>query len=332
MNILKYKHHVLRDSWGSGGSEGSAGSMNSGNDGGGSDASAYGGRYSGFDPNTPGIPDQFKGNMGENGVMENTSPYTPGTESFNVNAAAPVDQFTRLKELSDMFNKENPMFAQTQSQLPSATASLNQLVQSGPIGSEYSNPTDQNQIRTDALSTYGTETPNTWQKLGIIPGMTSAQFFNKETPAQRDERVGMISEGASAVGKAMVGAALPAPVRMALGAYNAYSNYQNDPNKDLGKAVATGLSNVPGYTGALANMYNGNYGAAVTGGLAKNGITGPLANMAGIGADYASGKNVAPSIGGLAGQFAGQSIGGPLGGMFGKSLGQHIGRSSSVRK
>lgn len=297
-----------------------------------SDASAYGGRYSGFDPNTPGIPDQFKGNMSDNGVMENTSPYTPGTESFNVNAAAPVDQFTRLKELSDMFNKENPMFAQTQAQLPSATASLNQLVQSGPIGSEYSNPTDQNQIRTDALSTYGTETPNTWQKLGIIPGMTSAQFFNKETPAQRDERVGMISEGASDVGKAMVGAALPAPVRMALGAYNAYSNYQNDPNKDLGKAVATGLSGVSGYTGALANMYNGNYGAAVTGGLAKNGVTGTLGTMAGLGTDYATGKNVAPSLGGLAGQFAGNAIGGPIGGMFGKSLGQQMSRSGSIRK
>jgi hypothetical protein len=260
---------------------------------------------------------------------------TPLSEPVAVAPVAPpVDQFTRLKELSDMFNKENPMFAQTATQLPSVTGSLNQLVNSGPIGSEYSNPVvaGQDQNVSDNYNTYGTTTPNMWQKLGLVPGMTSENFFNRETPAQRDERMGMVSDGIGAVGRAIVGAAIPAPIRLGLGAYGAYKGYQADPNHDVGRAIATGVQSMPGYAGALGNLYNGNYGAALAGGLAKNGITGPAAGLAGIGADYASGKNVAPSLGGLAGQFVGRSVGGPLGGMFGRSLGQQMSRSSSIRK
>jgi hypothetical protein len=283
-----------------------------GSDSTGNDSSAWGGRYSGFDPNTP-VDSQYKGNMGSNGTIENTSPYTPGTESFNVASAAPPDQFTKLKELSDMFNAKNPEFAKTQDQLYNATDSVNQLVQSSPdMGTQ--------------------QEPSWFQKMGIVPGMSKENFFNQETPAQRDTRMGMVSNGINAVGNAFTGAMMPPVARLGMGLYGAYKGYQADPNKDVGRAIATGAQGLPGYAGALANMYNGNYGAALTGGLAKNGVTGPMANMAGIGADYASGKNIAPSLGGLAGQFAGQSIGGPLGGMFGKSLGQFMGKSGSIRK
>jgi hypothetical protein len=179
----------------------------------------------------------------------------------------------------------------------------------------------------------GTQQEPSWfQKMGIVPGMSKENFFNQETPAQRDTRMGMVSNGINAVGNAFTGAMMPPVARLGMGLYGAYKGYQADPNKDVGRAIATGAQGLPGYAGALANMYNGNYGAALTGGLAKNGVTGPMANMAGIGADYASGKNIAPSLGGLAGQFAGQSIGGPLGGMFGKSLGQFMGKSGSIRK
>lgn len=304
-----------------------------GNDNTSHDATAWS-HEGGFDPNTPDVPAQFKGNFEGSGWSGPTTGVTPslGTEGVN-SYAAPVNQFTKLKELSDMFNKENPQFAQTQTQLPNATNSLNQLVH-GPIGSEYSNSVvaGQDQNVSDNYNTYGTTTPNAWQKLGLVPGMTSENFFNKETPIQRDERMGMVGEGIGAVGRAITGALIPAPIRLGLAGYGAYKGYQADPNKDLGKAVATGAAGLPGYAGALANLYNGNYGAALTGGLTKNGVSGPVANMAGIGADYASGKNVAPSLGGLAGQFAGQSIGGPLGGMFGKSLGQFMGKSGSIRK
>ena len=241
---------------------------------------------------------------------------------------APDDQFTRLKELSDMFNTKNPEFAQTQTQLPSVTNSLNQLVNSGPIGSEDGNPVveGQDQNVRDNFNLYGTTTPNTWQKLGIIPGMDKNAFFDKESPIQRDTRMGMVGEGIGAVGNALVSAAIPAPVRLGLAAYGAYQNYNNDPNRDAGKAIATGLAGVPGYAGALANMYNGNYGAALSGGLVKNGVSGQTANLAGLGTDAAMGRDVSPALGGLAGQFVGHSIGGPLGGMFGKSLGQYSSR------
>ena len=105
----------------------------------------------------------------------------------------------------------------------------------------------------------------------------------------------------------------------------------------LGHAVANGLQNAGGYVGSLANLYNKDYGAALTGVLGKNGVTGNPAALAGIGLDYGLGKNIAPSIGGLAGQFVGRSIGGSgqAGanlGTFGKSLGQQMSRRASIRK
>jgi hypothetical protein len=161
------------------------------------------------------------------------------------------------------------------------------------------------------------------------PGSPAARdFFNHETTPEQNTRMELVGKGIEGVGKAFMGAIMPAPIGMALNAYKTYQNYQNDPNKDLGKAFADALSGSGGYTGALANMYNGNYGSAVTSALGKT----PGANIAGIGTDYLTGKNVAPSIGGLVGQSIGNQFGGTLGGMFGQSLGKQIGQNNVVRK
>ena len=328
MNILRYKQKAQgwmpRDD---GGGEGTTTPTETTTP---TDATAWGGKESGFDPSTPGIDNQYKGNFEGSGWSGSTTGETlaPGvTGNVNTQVASSPDQFSRLQELSDMFK--------TNQQLPGATNSLNQLSNlnfGGYTTGSDMNAQNQDQAQADQARFQEQNTPTWAARMGIIPGMSKEAYFNQLSPSANAERMGMINTGIGAVGNALVGAALPAPVRMALGAYNAYQGYQNDPNKDLGKAVATGLSGVSGYTGALANMYNGNYGAAVTGGLAMSGITGPLGTMAGLGTDYATGKDVAPSLGGLAGQFAGNAIGGPIGGMFGKSLGQQMGRSGSIRK
>ena len=171
-------------------------------------------------------------------------------------------------------------------------------------------------------------------KLGIRnPGSEASQnFFNNETAPERNVRMDLVGKGIEGVGKAFMGAITPAPISMGLHAYNAYQDYQKDPSKGLGGAIANALSGASGYTGALANMYNGNYGSAAVGALGKGGITGPAANAAGIGIDYATGKNVAPSLGGFAGQTLGNYVGGTLGGMFGKQLGQFMNKNNVVRK
>jgi hypothetical protein len=304
------------------------------------------------DPTTGNI------NWSSGGAGQPAGDYTESTgqSTGTYSPAAGTDQFARLKELSDMFNAKNPEFAQAQAQLPGVTDSLSQLTNSSPdvMGVTDLSPTDRASLAKLGVTSYsqlGQYAKDSGQNLSGILGhevdnsglhsLATAGYGslyganpNNLTGQSVDHMIaaGNVSDGIGMLGKALVSAAMPPIARLGLAGYNAYKGYQADPNRDIGKAIATGASALPGYAGALANMYNGNYGAAVTGGLAKNGITGPTASLAGIGADFASGKNVAPSLGGLAGQFAGQSIGGPLGGMFGRSLGQQMSRSSSLRK
>jgi hypothetical protein len=171
-----------------------------------------------------------------------------------------------------------------------------------------------------------------WDKLGVRPlGTTAEDVFKEEAanPAMRDTRMGMWDRGIGMMGNAMVGAS---PLGPAMSAVRAYDSYVNDPSKNVMNAVARGASGMGGYIGALGNMYQGNYGNALTGVLNKSGVDKSTGALAGMGLNYAQGKNIAPSIGGLAGQFLGKSVGGGFGGMVGKTLGQQFGGSYSVRK
>jgi hypothetical protein len=192
----------------------------------------------------------------------------------------------------------------------------------GPIGSEYSNTVvpNQDQFVSDNQNTYGDTTPGVWKRLGITPGFS----FDKETAAQRDDRMGMIGNAVGVVGNAFVGAMMPAPMRMGLGLYGAYRGYQADPNKDVGKAIAKGATGLGGYFGAAGNAYLGNYGSAVTGGLVKSGVDTNLANIAGLGTDYGMGKDVNKPLASMAGQYVGNQMGGPVGGVFGQNIGKSL--------
>lgn len=294
MNILRFKH-VLRDSWGS----------DSGGDVGGNDATAYGGKESGFDPNTPGVAEQFKGNMGSGGVMENTTSYIPGTESFAAGPAVAPNQFSYLTQLSDMFNNKNPQFAATSSQLPGINQNLGQLTQSSPdLGTTQENQFDKNGLA---------------YRLGLrMPGTEAAKnFFGTETPAERDTRISMIGEGIGNVGQAMMHTMMPAPIRMGMGLASAYKNWDSDkPMASAGRALGA----LPGYAGIAGQAMQGNYGSALAGGLTKSGMSPMSAGGLGMGLDAFQGKDVTRPATGLAGYAVGNQLGGPVGGVFGQNL------------
>jgi len=348
MNILRFRHHVLRDSWGTGGSDGSSGSMNSGNNNnsfGNNDASAWGGRYSGFDPNTPNVDKQYIGNSGNTGVIGGDAPawlqqqqQPIETEEDKAQKLADEAENQRLVQkqqfaLNKMeFDNKNPNFVQGLTQMPQMQKSLGQMYSGYTTGSQFNvQNNDQAQSASDAAG--AKESPGLLHRLGIHRGFS----FDKETPSQQADRMGLVGNAIGTVGSALTSAMMPAPMRMAISGLQAYDKYQKNPNMGLGHAVASGLQGAGGYVGSLANLYNKNYGAALSGALNKNGITGNPAAVAGMALDYGTGKNIAPSIGGLAGQFVGRSIGGTgqAGanlGMFGKSLGQQMGRRASIRK
>lgn len=229
------------------------------------------------------------------------------------------------------FDNNNPNFVQGLSQAPQMQKTLSQLYSGYTTGSDQ-NVQNQDQADRSNMLAGQTTAPSWAQAHGIIPGMTSEQYFNQQTPAERTGIMTDIGNGIHNVGNALFSLAMPAPIRAIAGGINAYNAYQKDPSTGAGTAIANGLTGLGGRVATLANLYNGNYGSAVTGGLRTAGITGMPASLAGVGADYATGKNIAPSLGGLAGQFAGNSLGGSVGGAFGQSLGQSMARSSSLRK
>jgi hypothetical protein len=179
----------------------------------------------------------------------------------------------------------------------------------------------------------------TWFKPGSMayrlglrdPGTTKDQFFNSETEAEKNDRMGLIGNGIGAIGNGITGVATAmSPIGPLMGLANGIKSYTNDGN--IGNAVAKGISGIPGWGGVLGNTFQGNYGSAVAGGLGLNGVNRNLANIAGLGTDFGTGKNVSPTLGGMLGRVAGGSIGGTGGAMFGSSLGQQFGRKFSLRK
>jgi len=297
--------------WGeAGGTDGGAGSMGSATTHTPNDASAYGGRYSGFDPNTPDVDSQFKGNMGSGGIMENTASYTPGTENYSTPvAAAPQDQFSYLKQLSDMFNNKNPQFAATSSQLPGINDSLGQLTQAP---SSYMSGPD-----ADAQAAFKTAHPSLYSWGLRAPGTTSEQMFNSESAAEKDTRMGLVGNAIGNIGGAVMSTMMPAPLRMGMGLASAYKNW--DSAKPL-ESAGRGLAALPGYAGVAGQAMQGNYGSALAGGLTKAGVSSMTAGGLGMGLDASQGKDVRRPAAGLAGYYAGSQLGGPVGGVFGQNL------------
>lgn len=289
------------------------------------DASAYGGKDSGFDPKYNPETGQYRGGGGISNVGD--TPIRPLPEAM----AWPGSQYTDT-QLKDMFKNEPGWRTPQDMQGLAPAGNLDNGLTQANWG--YRNDGTARQSDPNAGYISWAEPGSLAYKLGIRnPGSEASQnFFNNETTPERDTRMGLVGDAIGGVGKALVSAMTPAPISIGLNMYNAYQNYQNDPNKDMGKAFANALTGAGGYVGALSNMYNGNYGAAAASVLGKNGVDPTTANAIGIGTDYATGKNIGPALGGLVGQIGGSRIGGTLGGLFGSSLGKSIGQNNSVRK
>lgn len=144
--------------------------------------------------------------------------------------------------------------------------------------------------------------------------------FN-ETAAERADRMSLIGDAVDATFGGIVRTALPAPVSLAMGLYNGYQDYQDTGN--VKSALAKALSGQRGMLGAAGALASGDYGRAITSGLA--GKVDPMsAGLAGIGVNAAQGQNVQRSLGGLFGGYAGSRLGGPVGGVIGSRAGRSL--------
>ena len=152
------------------------------------------------------------------------------------------------------------------------------------------------------------------------PGSEAAKnFFEHETPAERDTRMQLVDNALGKVSNAVMGAVMPAPVSLALNGAKAYNEYQK--TGDWKQALATVMGGTGGYAGAAAQALQGNYGNAVTSALSKGGATPLTSLLAGTGVDVAQGKDVSKNLGGLAGYSLGNSVSPSYGG-FGQALGR----------
>ena len=201
---------------------------------------------------------------------------------------------------------------------------------SGMFGGNYGgyqtgsslNPTTLPQAQSDQAQYANPDTPSWAHRLGIIPGMSSSQYFDQQSPSQQADRMGMIGTGIGAIGSTITNAMMPGPLRMALGGLSAYNTYQNTGN--VQQAAGQAMSSLPGYFGAAGQALQGNYGNAVAKVAGLNGSDGYSSSLAGLGVDAAGGKDVSSPAYGLAGMYAGNKLGGPLGGAFGNLLGKRF--------
>lgn len=294
MNILRYKQKAQNH----------VAMELAGNDGGWASSNNVSNTQVNTDPN----------NVDENGyTIGNYGGYTTGSDT---NATTP-DQVTTAK---DNYSSPN--------------------ANDGSWGANFSSPTQLSDLfsgdfANNTLNNYsqsGMFAPgSTLYNLGLrSPGTTAEQTFNSETPQERDTRMGMVGSAIGGVGNLVTGGALSmSPIGPAISLAKAFDSYGK--NQDLGQAVATGISGIPGWGGVIGNVASGNYGSAIARGLGLGGVNSTVSALAGTGADLLSGKNIAPSLGSIIGQTAGRTVGGNSGAAFGAGLGQMYGKNYSLR-
>lgn len=302
-----------------------------------SDASAYGGKESGFAPDS-GVSSEYTGNFEGSGWSGSNTGVTaaPGTGDVSYAAQGPQDQFSYLKQLSDMFSTRN-----IQGQPSGITNSLNQLAVSGPesMGVTDVAPTDRDTLSKLGISSYsqlgqyakennlnlssilGHEVSNTGLRTlantgygdlyGANPNNLTGQNVNHMIAA------GNVSDAIGNIGQSLLHAATPAPIRLGMGLASAYKSWDSaKPMESAGRA----LGGLPGYFGAAGQAMQGNYGSALAGGLTKSGASPMTAAGLGMGLDASQGKDVRAPATGLAAYYAGSQLGGPVGGVLGQNL------------
>lgn len=149
---------------------------------------------------------------------------------------------------------------------------------------------------------------------GVNPNNMEGQTIGNMLAAQKT------GDFIGKVGNAAISAAMPAPMSLAINGTRAWQEYQKTGNWQ--DALAKVLGTTGGYTGAIGQAMQGNYGNAVTSALSRGGAAPITALAAGTGVDAAQGKDVSNNLGSIAGYTLGNAAGKGYGG-----LGQTLGRS-----
>jgi hypothetical protein len=99
--------------------------------------------------------------------------------------------------------------------------------------------------------------PSLMQRLGIVPGMSKDQFFSQETPAQRDDRMGIIGNAIGRVGNFALGGVASSmglsPLMTGAKALAAYdASQKTDKPMSIGDALTAAATDILGNKAAGA--------------------------------------------------------------------------------
>ena len=248
------------------------------------DAAEYGGKNSGFDPQSP-----F---------------YTPsrGQQDFQQPQDNGFDLTSLFRPAMDAWNKYKPNFG-----------SVNDVNQVNDVIGQQALTLPQQQQQDDPnKGAFGFFQPgSTGYKWGLRdPGSENARnFLDSETDAERGTRMQLAGD-AIAKGAGMF---MSPMASLAVGAGKGYANYQK--TGDGWGSIGTAFAGAPGPLGAVGSFAQGKYGDAT----AKM-IPGIGGQFAGLGVDAALGGDVKQPAATLAARYAGNQLGGPIGGMFAGGL------------
>jgi hypothetical protein len=243
----------------------------------GSDATEYGGRYSGFDPQS-----QFYTSPGSHG--------NPSTDEFDLTSL--------FNQGMDTWNKYKPNFGSFNN-VNEVGEGINQQSMSLPQQGQQEDP-------NQGVSGFF-QPGSTGYKWGLRdPGSSSAKdFFGNETEGERNARMGLVG---NTVPK-LAGMFMSPVQSLAMGIGKGYNNYQK--TGDGWGSVATALGGTSGPLGAIGSLAKGDYGTATS-----KMIPGLGGQVAGLGVDAALGGDVTQPAATLAARYAGNQLGGPIGGML----------------
>lgn len=324
MNILKYRRRfVYQDSWGTGGAEGTAGAMSNYSNNGGENTGTRSIDGSTNPDQTPnwetGPSDYAKIAAQKDADMSPTAAAESGQFTPDQTKAAQTDpgwfvggtayNYTpESQPLSDMFNPY---------------AGFKSKDFSGYTTGSALNVQNSDQVQSAREAASSLDSPGFWATLGVKPGMTTEQFFNQETPSQKEARMGMVNNTLGALGNAAIAVTMPPAFRVGLGAVNAYNGYESGQLTGQ-QAIGKTLASLGGNAGIVGNALTGNYGGAIAGALRASGADAGTATLASLGTNAVMGKDVTSQAIGLGSYYAGVKMGGPVGGLFAQQLGKDL--------
>lgn len=276
------------------------------------DATEYGGRYSGFDPESP-----FYGKGGGGSFNFGTGEFDPSINQsgflnslFGKQFGQEVNTLNDVGEqLKTLPNINYNAGEGTDSERASYLTGLAEQAKTGRGAFATMLGREPTRAELQQLSEKGYDS-----LYGVNPNNMEGQTVGNMLAAQK------VGDVIGKVGNAVIGAAMPAPISLALNGAKAYQEYQK--TGDWQQALGNVLGGLGGYAGATGQALKGNYGNAVTGALSASGAAPLVSLFGGTGVDYARGKDVSQNLGGIAGYTLGNAAGKGYGG-----LGQTLGRS-----